>query len=69
MAEVGLVAFAKCELAMGQRVMPAYRNKYSKHTFTQPQLLVILCLMRCEDRTFRETELWLHEYLETTDVL
>jgi len=69
MAEVGLVAFAKCELAMGQRVMPAYRRMYLKHTFTQLQLLVMLCLMRCEDWTFRETELRLHLQLESTDVL
>jgi len=64
MAEVGLVEFAKCALAIGTRVLPLYRSKYSKHTFTQPQLLAILCLMRYEDWTFRETEVRLQEHSE-----
>jgi hypothetical protein len=64
MAEIGLVEFAKCALAMAKRVMPLYRSKYSKHTFTQPQLLAILCLMRYEDWTFRETEVRLQEHIE-----
>ncbi len=64
MAEVGLVEFAKCALAIGKRVMPLYRSKYSKHTFTQPQLLAILCLMRYEDWTFREAEVRLQEHSE-----
>ena len=49
---------------MAGRVMPTYRSKYSKHTFTQPQLLAILCLMRYEDWTFRETEVRLQEHSE-----
>jgi hypothetical protein len=64
MAEIGLVDFAKCALAIAERVMPLYRSKYSKHTFTQPQLLAILCLMRYEDWTFRETEVRLREHIE-----
>lgn len=56
MAEIDLVEFAKCALAIAKRVLPLYGSKYSKHTFTQPQLLAILCLMRYEDWTFRETE-------------
>src|SRR5918994_903994 len=64
MAEVGLVNFAKCALAIAKRVMPLYRSKYSKHTFTQPQLLAILCVMRYEDWTFRETEVRLQEHIE-----
>src|SRR5207249_10827595 len=36
---------------------------FGKHQFIQPQLLAILCLMRYEDWTFRETEMQLH--LET----
>lgn len=64
MAEVGLVDFAKCALAIANKVMPFYRSKYSKHTFTQPQLLAILCLMRYEDWTFRETEVRLREHTE-----
>lgn len=64
MAEIGLVAFAKCALVIAKKVMPLYRSKYSKHTFTQPQLLAILCLMRYEDWTFRETEVRLQEHVE-----
>ena len=64
MAEIGLVRFAKCALAIATRVLPLYRSKYSKHTFTQPQLLAILCLMRYEDWTFRETEVRLREHSE-----
>lgn len=64
MAEIGLVHFAKCALAIATRVLPLYRSKYSKHTFTQPQLLAILCLMRYEDWTFRETEVRLQEHVE-----
>lgn len=33
MAEVGLVKFAGYALAIAKRVIPLYRNKYSKHTF------------------------------------
>ena len=69
MAEVGLVEFAKCALAIAKRVMPSYRSKYSKHTFTQPQLLAILCLMRYEDWTFRETEVRLQEHIELRKAL
>ncbi len=64
MAEVGLVHFAKCALAIAARVLPLYHNKFSKHTFTQPQLLAILCLMRYEDWTFRETGIRLQEHVE-----
>ncbi len=69
MAEVGLVTFAKCALEIGRRVMPLYRSKYSKHTFTQPQLLAILCLMRYEDWTFRETEVRLSEHSDLRQAL
>ncbi len=43
-------------------VQPPYGSKYSKHTFTQPQLMAILCLMRFEDWTFREAEVRLAEH-------
>jgi len=69
MAEVGLVEFAKCALAIAKRVVPLYGSKYSKHTFTQPQLLAILCLMRYEDWTFREAEVRLQEHSELRIVL
>lgn len=64
MAEVGLVAFASCALDIAKQVIPMYRSKFSKHTFTRPQLLAILCLMRYEDWTFRETEVRLSEHSE-----
>src|ERR671916_548323 len=62
MAEVGLVLFAKTALEVMQEVLPAYSGKYSKHTFTQPQLMTVLCLMRFEDWTFREAEVRLAEH-------
>jgi hypothetical protein len=62
MAEVGLVLFAKTALAVMNEVVPPYGSKYSKHTFTQPQLMTILCLMRFEDWTFREAEVRLSEH-------
>ena len=51
MAEVGLVLFAKTALEVMQDILLAYSHKYSKHTFTQPQLMTILCLVRFEDWT------------------
>jgi hypothetical protein len=69
MAEIGLVHFAKCALAITTKVLPLYRSKYSKHTFSQPQLLAILCLMRYEDWTFRETEVRLQEHVELRNAL
>jgi Transposase domain (DUF772) len=64
MAAVGLVKFATVALRVGQAVLPAYRSKFSKHRFEQPQLLAILCLMRYEDWTFREAEVRLAEHAE-----
>jgi hypothetical protein len=69
MAEIGLVHFAKYALAIATKVLPLYRSKYSKHTFSQPQLLAILCLMRYEDWTFRETEVRLQEHVELRKAL
>jgi hypothetical protein len=62
MAEIGLVHFAQVALPVAETILPRYRSKFSKHQFTQPQLLVILCLMRYEDWTFRETEVRLAEH-------
>jgi len=50
-------------------VLPRYRSRFSKHQFTQPQLLAILCLMRYEDWTFRETEVRLGEHRELRQTL
>lgn len=69
MAEVGLVAFARVAMEVTERVIPAYRTPKSKHLFTQPQLLSILCLMRYEDWTFREAEVRLSEHSELRQAL
>ncbi len=50
-------------------MLPRYRTRFSKHQFTQPQLLTILCLMRYEDWTFREAEVRLAEHRELRQVL
>ena len=54
MAEVGLVRFARVALGVAEAVLPDYRTKFSKHVFTQPQLLAVLCLMRYEDWTLAQ---------------
>jgi len=64
MVEVGLVPFARVALAVATAVVPPFRHPRSKHVFTQPQLLAILCLMRYEDWTFREAEVRLAEHRE-----
>ena len=69
MAEIGLVPFAQVALQISRGVVPAYRTKFSKRQFSQPQLLAILCLMRYEDWTFRETEVRLAEHQELRAVL
>lgn len=64
MAEVGLLQFARVARTVAEAAVPAYRSRWSKHTFTQPRLLAILCLMRYEDWTYRETEMRLQEHAE-----
>ena len=39
MAEVGLLVFARAALGIAEEALPAYRSTFSKHRFTQPQLL------------------------------
>jgi Transposase DDE domain/Transposase domain (DUF772) len=51
-------------LHVGQAALPAYRSKFSKRRFQQPQLRAIVCLMRYEDWTFREAEVRLAEHAE-----
>jgi len=69
MAEVGLLPFARIALEVSRAVLPRYRSRFSKHQFTQPQLLAILCLMRYEDWTFREAEVRLAEHRELRQTL
>src|SRR3974377_920763 len=69
MAEVGLLPFARIALQVSRAVLPRFRSRFSKHQFTQPQLLAILCLMRYEDWTFREAEVRVSEDRELGQVL
>ncbi len=69
MAEVGRLAFARTAWEVACALLPPYRTRFSKHQFTQPQLLAILCLMRYEDWTFRETEVRLGEHHELRQTL
>lgn len=69
MPEIGLLPFARVALAAASAILPTYRSRFSKHQFTQPQLLAILCLMRYEDWTFREAEVRLREHGELRAVL
>jgi hypothetical protein len=69
MAEVGLVRFANVAMEIAEAILPAYPSKFSKHTFTQPQLLAVLCLMRYEDWTLRKAEVRLAEPGELRDAL
>lgn len=62
---MGLVDFAKCAVANIKRVLPLYRSQYSKHTFTQPQLLAILCLMRYEAQCMKMAFLRIHARVDT----
>src|SRR5258708_33222737 len=56
MAEVGLLPFARVALEVATQVLPPYRTRFSKHQFTQPQLLAVLCLMRYEHWNLRATQ-------------
>jgi Transposase domain (DUF772)/Transposase DDE domain len=69
MPEVGLLPFARVALDVATTVLPPYRTRFSKHQFTQPQLLAVLCLMRYEDWTFREAEVRLGEHRELRQTL
>ncbi len=64
MAEVGLVRFGQVALDVARATLPRYRTAFSKHQFTQPQLLAVLCLIRYEDWTYREAEVRLSEHAE-----
>lgn len=69
MTEVGLVRFARVALEVAEAVLPNYRTKFSKRTFTQPQLLAVVCLMRYEDWTLRKAEVRLAEHGELRSAL
>jgi hypothetical protein len=69
LAEVGLVGFARVALDVARSVLPDYRSKFSKHVFTQPQLLAVVCLMRYEGWTLRKAEVRLAEHRELREAL
>jgi len=69
MAEIGLLAFAHTASEVDRVVLPPYRTRFSKHQFTQPQLLAVQCLMHYEDWTFREAEGRLGEHRELRQTL
>lgn len=69
MARVGLVRFARVALEVAEVVIPCYRRPRSKHVFTQPQLLAVLCVMRYDGWTFRDAELRLAEHRELRHAL
>jgi hypothetical protein len=69
MPDIGLLPFARVARDVAQAVLPPYRTRFSKHQFTQPQLLAVLCLMRYEDWTFREAEVRLREHRDLREVL
>jgi hypothetical protein len=69
MAEFGLVGSAKVALDVARSVLPDYRSKFSKHVFTQPQLLAIVCPMHYEGWTLRKAEVRLAEHRELREAL
>jgi hypothetical protein len=69
MVEVGLVGFARVALDVARSVLPDYRSKFSKHVFTQPPLLAVVCLMRYEGWTLRKAEVRLAEHRELREAL
>lgn len=69
MPRIGLVRFATVALDVARAVVPDYRAPRSKHVFTQPQLLAVLCLMRYDDWTFRDAEIRLAEHAELRTAL
>ena len=64
MPRIGLVRFATVALDAARVVVQDYRAPRSKHVFTQPQLLAVLCLLRYDDWTFRDAEIRLAEHQE-----
>lgn len=69
MPEIGLLPLARVALDVAAAILPPYRSRFSKRQFTRPQLLAVLCLMRYEDWTFRETEVRLREHRELRETL
>ena len=60
----GLLPFARGGLEVAAAVLPSYRSPVSKHQFTQPQLLAVLCRTPYEAWAYREAEVRLREHME-----
>src|SRR5258708_40327216 len=56
MADVGLLPFARVALEVATQVVPPYRTRFSKHQFTQPQLLAVSVLVVNITLHYRSTE-------------
>lgn len=64
MADVGLVKYARVAYQVAMVVLPAYRSKYSKRKFNQPQMFALLLVMRYANWKFRSAEVRLAEHSE-----
>jgi hypothetical protein len=60
---------ARTAYAAGRRVLPSYAHRNSPHTYTQPQLLAILCVMEFEKLDYRGIAVRLAEWAELRQVL
>jgi len=58
MKDQSLLLVAQRAYHLAQRAMPAFRSKFSKKTFTQPQLLAALILKLYLRHSYREAEAW-----------
>jgi len=56
-----LLKFTEAYMALASRQVPPYSSRFSKHTFTQPQLVVLYCLKIELGVTYRELIDWLEE--------
>jgi len=69
MAEVGPLPFSRIGLQPCRAVLLRCRSGFSKHQFTQRQLLAIFYLKHCENWTFREAVVRLSEHRELRQLL
>lgn len=63
------VALAKKALQVASQAVPAYSSKYSKHDFTQHQLLAILALRQFFDTDDRGVVALLRDWSDLRDTL
>lgn len=54
-----LLKFTQICMNLATEQVPPYSSKFSKHTFTQPQLVVLYCLKIKLGVTYRELIDWL----------